>query len=844
MELLLFLVLLAGLFLLHARQKRVEDHIARIEEQLDLVRSAPAETLPPNVMLDPPPRARLPVVEPESHLAGEGRKQAEADIWSDAPEPEFAPPTFAALFERFVGGRLLIWTGGIALAVAGVFLVRHSIEIGLATPPVRMILAALFGLGLIAAGEIARRRPGFAEEPRIAQALVGAGIFTLYATTYGSHMLYGLISVAMASALMAVITAAALGLALRHGAPTAVMGMIGGFLTPLLVGDPEAGAVPLLVYLALLDAALFALAWRRGWGWLGVAAILLSFAWSGSLLFAPAEDAIAGGVFVAILSIAAIAVQPGASPRRIYPVVIGLAQLALLTARWDSGAAGWILFAILSAASLLLAVRDSERAPLAPLALGFALTLMAIETLAGSDPLIEEAAIGTAILFGGFALGRREPGALWTGVGVAAFVGPLLILRVGAPELLARPAWGLVMALLALAPAWLAWRQRDRADPAEVDPPLLVAGGGVALLLGVAAYDVLPLLWLATGWLAIAAGGAWCARRIGDRALSLIALAIAAAGVARVIASAPELWITAIASIAGKPALLTALPPPLDALPLLAFPGLLLLLAARMVAPLSAGARTALAGAGLLCLLAAAYIGFKQLFGLATPSDFAARGFAERMVLTQLLFLAGWLIWSGHVGERWFGQWRVVVGTGLTALAAARLVWFDLLLHNPGWASQNVGALPLLNLVLPAYGLGAFWLFEARRRSQGAARSIWLLLFLAVLTTGAMLMVRQLFQGAILNGPDVPRGEFYGYSLAGLLLAISLFVAGLKRADEPLRVAGLALLTATVLKVFLIDAGALEGMLRILSFLGLGIALIGVGKLYGAVLGGRRAIAD
>jgi uncharacterized membrane protein len=58
--------------------------------------------------------------------------------------------------------------------------------------------------------------------------------------------------------------------------------------------------------------------------------------------------------------------------------------------------------------------------------------------------------------------------------------------------------------------------------------------------------------------------------------------------------------------------------------------------------------------------------------------------------------------------------------------------------------------------------------------------------------------------------------------------------------DKALRLAGLALLTATALKVFLVDADALEGVLRILSFLGLGVALIGIGKLYGTVLRAER----
>ena len=44
-----------------------------------------------------------------------------------------------------------------------------------------------------------------------------------------------------------------------------------------------------------------------------------------------------------------------------------------------------------------------------------------------------------------------------------------------------------------------------------------------------------------------------------------------------------------------------------------------------------------------------------------------------------------------------------------------------------------------------------------------------------------------------------------------------------------MRMAGLVLLTAVTVKVFLVDAAALTGVLRILSFLGRGIALIGIG---------------
>jgi uncharacterized membrane protein len=48
----------------------------------------------------------------------------------------------------------------------------------------------------------------------------------------------------------------------------------------------------------------------------------------------------------------------------------------------------------------------------------------------------------------------------------------------------------------------------------------------------------------------------------------------------------------------------------------------------------------------------------------------------------------------------------------------------------------------------------------------------------------------------------------------------------------------------TVLKVFLIDLAGLEGVLRALSFLGLGAALIGIGLVYQKLVFGRRPDAD
>ncbi|MGQ0559358.1 MAG: DUF2339 domain-containing protein [Sphingosinicella sp.] len=761
-----------------------------------------------------------------------------------APEPEPAGErfSFGGLFEQWVAGRLLIWLGGAALVIAAIFLIRFSIEIGLVTPVLRMIAAGLFGLVLLAAGEYARAGRMLADDPRIGQALVGAGLAVLYATVYGSHALHQLIGAATASLLMLAVTAAALSLSLRHGAATAIMGLVGGFLTPLLVGDPQAGAIPLLAYLALLDSALFLIAWRRGWSWLAAAAVVLSFGWSGWLMAQPAPDAFAAGLFVVMLALAASTIRPGGGSTQatVQPLALGLIQLGWLAGRIDLGAAGWTLFGVLAAASLALAAFDRTQRPAPFVAAALTLALLWAKAVAGTDPYLGEAAIGATLIFGlgggAFVLRQRE--ALWLALASAGFAGPALILRALRPDLLDQQAWGAVLVALALGPMLLTWfgRKRATAEP-PADLALLATSGAAAALAGSGAYDLVATDWAAAAWLGIAILLALAARRLDDLALATIAAVTAALAIARIAWTMPELSSAVISATVGEPVLAPDLPPLSEALLALALPAALLLgLWAAMPALLRA--RRALPALAVLLMAAAAYVAYKQAFGLASAEDFAARGLVERTIITQALFVLGWLLCSGLVNVRAVDQDLLRrIGNLLILAATARLIWLDLFVFNPAWREQWVGPWPVLNWILPAYLVSALWLYLARRRTPAATRSgLWLATFLASLIAGAMLLVRQTFQGAILTGPTMPTSEFYLYSLAGLILSIGLLLAGMRLPDKALRLAGLVLLTATMFKVFLVDASELTGVLRILSFLGLGVALIGIGRLYGPVL--------
>ncbi len=456
------------------------------------------------------------------------------------PPPPSAPEgqTLGNLFEQLVGGRMLIWIGGIALVVAGFFLIRYSIEVGLVTEAMRMVAAALFGVALLAMGEYARGGRLFAEDQRIAQALVGAGIAVLYATAYGSWYLFALIGPTAASALMLLITVGALVLSQRHGAPTAVMGLVGGFLTPWLVGDPRGGAGPILAYLALLNVAIFTLAWRRRWTWLAAGAVALSFLWTGFLIFGPRPDALAAGGFVLVLAVAASTLRPGEGRELLLmqPLIIGLVQLAALVARVDTGLAAWLLFGALSAAALALSVARAEFRYAPPAALLLTLFLLAAKATTEQDPLLAPAAAAATLLFGAvsIALARRER-LMRTLVACGGLAGPLAVVRGLRPELADQALWGALAAALALAALFLLRLHRpDQRLLRMPDIAMVAAGGTAALLLGLAAYDLAPRDYVSAVWLVLSLGLLVAGVRIPDKALRLAGLILLTATVLRV----------------------------------------------------------------------------------------------------------------------------------------------------------------------------------------------------------------------------------------------------------------------------------------------------------------------
>jgi uncharacterized membrane protein len=78
--------------------------------------------------------------------------------------------------------------------------------------------------------------------------------------------------------------------------------------------------------------------------------------------------------------------------------------------------------------------------------------------------------------------------------------------------------------------------------------------------------------------------------------------------------------------------------------------------------------------------------------------------------------------------------------------------------------------------------------------------------------------------------------EQYTYSMVWLAYGVALLMFGIVFRSQPARLASAAITLLTVAKVFFVDMSGLTGVFRALSFIGLGLVLVGIGWLYQRLL--------
>src|SRR5436190_8330459 len=247
------------------RLSSVEKDLRTLQQQEGFATKpeGPAPATPPTVVAVPAPLSTAPAPVREEPKESEPPPIPQELIEAKAPQPP-TPARPPIDWEQFMGAKLFAWIGGLALFLGVAFFVKYSFEHNLIPPELRVAIGFVVGVSLLVGGLALKRK----ENAVTAQTLCATGILILYAVTFACRSYYhfsffGLIPTFL---LMTLITAVAFLLAVRLNAiVVAILGLAGGFLTPLLLSTGQDHPFGLFGYIALLDIGLLLVARRKEW---------------------------------------------------------------------------------------------------------------------------------------------------------------------------------------------------------------------------------------------------------------------------------------------------------------------------------------------------------------------------------------------------------------------------------------------------------------------------------------------------------------------------------------------------------------------------------------------------
>lgn len=835
------------------RISKLQTAIFKLREELQRIGPAPA----------PAPAAEaVPAEAPIVEQASPEPVPADALAAVEQPAAEPPPPSAPARdMEQALAGRWFVWIGGVAIAIGGLLFVKYAYDQGLISPQLQIILGIVFGFVLILLGAIVRGRAPAEEGASpdyVPAALSGAGLAVLFAAIFAAYARYELVEPATAFFGLAAVGLGGIALSRWQGPFIAALGLIGSYVTPMLIPSESPSAAAFFPYLLVILTASLLLLRGRPWWWLGHAVVIATFLWGLAWLGGPfvTADTWAVGLSAIAMGLLALFVPRGipvlwlAREARSAPITLGLVGLAastvllvVLVLRTDHAGLSLRLFAAGITLLVVIAWNGQSLARLAPFAalvmlavLGswreaafHAMTLDENGLWSWSNSFGPEAdrflrwMLGTGGAFtivgaAGVLVRRRKAG--WGALGGGAAFLYLFVAWARADFLMTDPHWAMLagaIALFLLLATWL-WSFNRLGD--DTGAGLLAAGA--AGLLVMALYRSYDGLWLTLVIAALAFVFAVSSLMLKPRLMGFVTAAVAALATIRLFLSR-ELWFDDKSLPWGEHWLIYGY----------GVPAVLFFLGSKVLRradhPRSVMALEGMC-IGLLISLASLEIRVLIDAGITYEDprflEMAAHiltwaGAAYGLMHRQQLF-------SSFI-SRWASRLLLVA-------ASAAIVLLSLIAFNPVVTGDPVAGGLWFNALLLAYLAPVPLIGLIARRLDVIGwqdlKPMAGILALVLLFAYVTLQTKRYFQGMMLVPESLSLAETYAYSAVWLGFALVLFIAGIRLGRQPVRLAGLGVLALVVVKVFLGDMSNLEGLFRIASFVGLGLCLVGIGWLY------------
>lgn len=179
------------------------------------------------------------------------------------PPPNFFKTPYQPHFslENFIGLRLIHFVGIVVLVIGLSIGVKYAIDQQLISEMARIALA--YGAGALLYLLSWRLKKKYAAFSAI---LFSGAMASLYFTSYGAFVYYNLFSAPLVFVLMMVLTVFTVYQALAYNRQEiAILGLVGAYAIPFLISSNSGRAELLFAYMALINAAVVFLAFKKHW---------------------------------------------------------------------------------------------------------------------------------------------------------------------------------------------------------------------------------------------------------------------------------------------------------------------------------------------------------------------------------------------------------------------------------------------------------------------------------------------------------------------------------------------------------------------------------------------------